>query len=67
MPKFKNSAKVQPSALPDEEVKRSSYPEESTSSDQESETEVTFNTIYLQASAPYPQTMYMPYIEGGDT
>ena len=64
MPKSKNSAKAQPSALPDEEVERSSDPEESASSGQESQTEVTFNTIYPQAPAPYPQTMYMPYIEG---
>ena len=64
MPKSKHQAKAQLSALPDDEVERSSYPEESASSDQESETEVTFNTIYPQAPAPYPQTMYMPYIEG---
>ena len=64
MPKYKNSPKAQPSTLPDEEAKRSSHPEESASSDQESETEVKFNTIYPQAPAPYPQSMYMSYIEG---
>ena len=63
MPKSKNSAKAQPSTLPDEEAEKSSHPEESTRSDQESETEVTFNTIYPQAPADYPQTMYMPYVE----
>ena len=64
MPKSKNSAKAQPSTLTDEEAERSSHPEESASSDQESETEVKFNTIYPQALAPYPQTMYMTYLEG---
>ena len=64
MSKSKNSAKAQPSALPYEEVERSSHPEESTSSDQESETEVTFNTTHPQALSKFPQTMYMPYIEG---
>ena len=64
MPKSKNSAKAQPSALPNGEMERSSHPEGSASSDQESETEETFNTIYPQAPTPYPQTMYKPYIEG---
>ena len=64
MSKSKNSAKAQPSALPYEEVERSSHPEESTSSDQESDTEVIFHTIVPYNPASFSKTMYMPYIEG---
>ena len=64
MPKSKNSANAQPSALQDEEAERPSHPEESTSSDQESDAEVSFPTIHPQAPPKFPPTMYMPYIEG---
>ena len=40
MLKSKNSTKAQPSALQEVEAERPSHPEESASSDQESETEV---------------------------
>ena len=64
MSKSKNSAKAQPSALHDEEVEMHSHPEESASSDQESDAEVSFHTIHPQAPPQFPPTMYMPYIEG---
>ena len=64
MPKSKNSAKPQPSALQEEEAERPSHPEESVSSDQESDTEVSFHTIQPQAPPHFPPTMYMSYIEG---
>ena len=60
MPKSKYSPKAQPSTLHDEEVERHSHPEESTNSDQESETEVSFHTIHPQAPPEFPPTMYMP-------
>ena len=43
MPKSKNSAKAQPSALSAEEVEISNQQEESTSSDQESNADVSFH------------------------
>ena len=64
MPKSKNSAKAQPSALHDEEAERHSHPEESASSDQESDAEVSFHTIHPQAPPQFPPNIYMPYIEG---
>ena len=54
---------AQPSALQDEEVKRSSHPKESTSSDQESDAEVSFHTIHPQAPPQFPPTMYMPTLK----
>ena len=64
MPKCKNSTKAQPSTLQEEEAERPSHPEESASSDQESETEVSFHIIHPQAPPQFFPTMYMPYIEG---
>ena len=64
MPKSKNSTKAQPSTLPEEEAERPSHPEESASSDQESDAEVSFHTIHPQAPPQFPPTMYMPYIKG---
>ena len=64
MPKSKNSAKAQPSALHAEEAEIQNHPDKSASSDQESDAEVSFHTIYLQAPPQFPPTMYMPYIEG---
>ena len=63
MLKSKSSAKAQPSALHDEEAEIHNHPEESASSDQESDAEVSFHTIHLQAPPQLPPTMYMPYIE----
>ena len=63
MPKSKSSAKAQPSALHDE-AEIHNHPEESLSSDQKSDAEVSFHTIHLQAPAQFPPTMCMPYIEG---
>ena len=64
MPKSKSSAKAQPSALHDEQAEIHNHPEESTSSDQESDAEVSFHTIHPQAPPQFAQTMYMAYIEG---
>ena len=59
-----NSTKAQPSALPAEEVEIPSQHEEGTSSDQESEAEVSFHIVRLQAPSHFPPNMFMPYIEG---
>ena len=64
MPKSKNSAKTQPSALHDEEAERHSHPEESMSFDQESDAEVSFHMIHLKAPPQFPPTIYRPYMEG---
>ena len=64
MPKSKNSAKAQPSALPAEEAEVSNQHEESASSDQESDTDESFHTIRQQAPPHFPPNMFMPYIEG---
>ena len=64
MPTSKNSTKAQPSALQEEEAERPSHPEDSASSDQESDVEVSFHTIHPQAPPQFPPTMYIPYIEG---
>ena len=64
MPKSKNSAKAQPSMLPVDEVEIPSQHEESTSSDQASEAEVSFHTHRPQAPPQFPPSMFMPYIEG---
>ena len=64
MPKSKNPAKAQPSVLHEEEAETHNHPEESTSSGQESDAEVSFHTIHLQAPPQLPPTMYLPYIEG---
>ena len=64
MPKSKNSAKVQLSTLPAEEVYIHSQQEESASSDQESDAEVSFHAIRPQAPPKFPPNMFMSYIEG---
>ena len=64
MPKSKNSAKAQPSALSAEDVEIPNQQEESTSSDQESDADVSFHTIRQQAPTSFPPHMFMPYIEG---
>ena len=64
MPKSKNFAKPQPSTLPVQEVETPSQHEESTSSDQESDAEVSFHAFRPQAPSHFPPNMFMPYIEG---
>ena len=64
MPKSKNSAKAQPSTLPVEEEEIPNQQEERTSSDQESDADVSFHAIRLQATPHFPPNMFMPYIEG---
>ena len=64
MPKSKNSAKTQPSALSNEEVEIPNQQEESAISDQESDTDVSFHTIRQQAPPHFPPNMFMPYIGG---
>ena len=64
MPKFKNSAKTQPSALPAEEAEIPYQKEESASSDQESDADVSFHTIIQQAPPHFLSSMFMPCIEG---
>ena len=64
MPKSKNSAKAQPSALSAEEVEIISQQEESASSDQESDADVSFHTFRPQAPPQFPPNMFKPYIEG---
>ena len=64
MPKSKNSAKAQPSTLSAEKVEIPNQQEESTSSDQEFDADVSFHTIRQQAPPHFPPNMFMPYIEG---
>ena len=63
MPKSKSSAKAQPSALPEEGAEIHSNPEESASSDQESDPEVSIHTIQLQVPSLFQPTMYMPTLK----
>ena len=64
MPKSKNSAKAQPSTLPVEEEEVPDQHEESASSDQESDADVSFHVIRLQVPPHFLPNMFMPYIEG---
>ena len=64
MPQSKNSAKAQPSTLSAEEVEIPNQHEESTSSDPESNVDVSFHAIRLQAPPQFPPNMFMSYIEG---
>ena len=64
MPKSKNSAKAQPSALPVDEEEVPNQHEESASSDQESDPDVSFHATRLHAPPHFPPNMFMPYIEG---
>ena len=64
MPKFKNSAKAQPSTWSAEEAEIPNQQEESASSDLESDADVSFHTIIQQAPPHFPPNMFMPYIEG---
>ena len=56
MPKMKNSAKSQTPALPAEGAEIPSQQEESTSSDQESDTEVLLHRFKLQTHHNFIQT-----------
>ena len=64
MHESKSSAKSQPAALLDEEAETHSYLEESASSDQGFDPEVSLHPIHPQALPQFPPTSYMPYIEG---
>ena len=64
MPKSKNSAKAHPSALPVDEEEVPNLHEENAGSDQESDADVSFHAIILQAPPHFPPNMFMPYIEG---
>ena len=64
MPKSKNSAKARPSALPVEEAEIPNQQEESASSDQETDADVSFHTIRQQAPPHFPPNMFTTYIEG---
>ena len=64
MPKVKNSAKEYTSPIPEQEVEVPSSYEESASSDQESEIEISFHPSKSQASTQVLQNMFMLYIEG---
>ena len=64
MPKVKSSAKEHNSTIPDQEVEVPSSHEENTSSDHESENEVSFHPNRSQAPTQILQNMFMPYIEG---
>ena len=64
MLKSKNSSKAQPSTLPAEEADIPNQHEESSSSDQESDADVSFHENRLQAPSHFPPKMFIPYIEG---
>ena len=63
MPKVKASAKAPTSAILKQEVYTHSSHEESTSSDHESDSEISFHSSRKQATNPAIQQMFMPYIE----
>ena len=63
MPKVKAPAQVHTSATPDQEVNIPSSHEDSTSSDHESESEISFHPSGQQATIPVRQQMFMAYIE----
>ena len=64
MPKSKNSAKAQPPALSAEEAEIPNLQEESASSDQESDADVSFHATRPQTPPQFPPNMFIPYIEG---
>ena len=63
MPKVKAPAQAHTSATPNQEVNIPSSHEDSTSSDHESESEISFYPSRQQATIPVRQKMFMPYIE----
>ena len=58
MPKSKNSAKAQPSTLPAKGVEIPNQQGDSTSSDQESDADMSFQAIRLQALPHFPPNMF---------
>ena len=64
MPKMRSSAKEHTSPISEQEVKVPSSHEESASSDEESENEISFHPSKSQAPTQRLQNMFMPYIEG---
>ena len=64
MHKSKNSAKAWPPTLSAEAAEVPNQQKDSTSSDQESDADVSFHAIRLQAPPQFPPNMFMPYIEG---
>ena len=64
MHKSKNSAREQPSTLSAEEVEIPSQQDETTSSEQESNAEVSFHTFRPKTPPQFPPNMFMLYIEG---
>ena len=64
MLKLKSLAKAHTSTIPNQEINVPRSHEESTSSDQESENEVSFHPSRSQAPNPVIQNIFMPYIEG---
>ena len=64
MPKVKSSSNAHTTAIPDQEIDVPSSHEESTSSDHESENEISFHQSRSQATNLVVQSMFMPYIEG---
>ena len=64
MPKVKSSAKAHISVIPDQEVDIPISHAESTSSDHESQNEISFHPSRSQATNPVLQSMFMSYIEG---
>ena len=64
MPKSKNSTREQPSTLSAEEAEIPTQQDETTSSEQELDAEVSFHTFRHQAQPQVLPDMFMPYIEG---
>ena len=64
MPEVKAPAQAHNSATPNQEVNIPSSQEDSTCSDHESESEISFHPSRQQANIPIRQQMFMPYIEG---
>ena len=63
MPKIKAPAQAHTSTIPDQAVSTPSSHEDSTSSDQESESEISFHPSRQLATIPVRQQMFMLYIE----
>ena len=63
MPKVKAQAQAHTSVTPNQEVNMPISHEDSTSSDHESESEISFHPSRQEATFPVRQQMFMPYIE----
>ena len=64
MPKSKNSVREQLSTLSAEEAEIPSQQDETTSSEQESDAEMSFHTFRHQTQPQVLPNMFMPYIKG---